>query len=87
MSPAKRSCMARLWKGFDAKFMKPLLTSARPSLAETLPQFCAPCAQFFTSAEQMGVAVPLNDEGVALEEQAFPMKDVETPGGSLTSGD
>ena len=76
--------------------MKPLLTASRPTLAETLPQFCAPCARCFTSDEQRGasgVAEPLNDEGVAAAvavstgEQAFPMDDVETPGGSLTSGD
>ena len=86
--------MARLWKGFDAKFMKPLLTASRPTLAETLPQFCAPCARCFTSDEQRGggVAEPLNDEGVAAVaastgQQAFPMDNVETPGGSLTSGD
>ena len=33
---------------------------------ETMPRFCAPCAQFFTSAEQRGsVSVPLTDEGGA----------------------
>ena len=62
-SLSKKSWLARIWRGFDSKFMKPLLTSSRPSLMETMPRFCAPCAQFFTSAEQRGVSVPLTDEG------------------------
>ena len=62
-SISKKSWLARIWRGFDSKFMKPLLTSSRPSLMETMPRFCAPCAQFFTSAEQRGVSVSLTNEG------------------------
>ena len=65
--------------------MKPLLTTSRPTLVETLPAFCGPCAQFLTTAEQRGVAVPLDDEGVTRDESNFTLGDME--GSSLTSGD
>jgi hypothetical protein len=79
-----------MWRGFDSKFMKPLLTSSRPSLVETLPTCCGPCAQFLTSAEQRGCsAVPLNDDALAddiPQQQVFAMDDIEGHG-SLSSGD
>ena len=92
MSPssAKKSWLAKVWHGFDSKFMKPLLTSKRPSLMETMPDFCGPCAQFLTSAEQRGLAVPINDD-VASQPHT---SDIEAgslhgsvAGGSLSSGD
>ena len=55
----KKSCMARIWRGLDSNFMKPLLTSSRPSLVETLPNFCSPCAHFLTSEDQMGLELPI----------------------------
>ena len=92
MSPssAKKSWLAKIWHGFDSKFMKPLLTSKRPSLMETMPDFCRPCAQFLTSAEQRGLAVPINDEVASMQPHT---SDIEVgslhrgSGGSLSSGD
>ena len=51
----KASCsfISRVWKTFDDGYMRPLLTSSKPTLIETLPGCCAPCARLFTSHEQM----------------------------------
>ena len=88
---AKKSALAKLWHGFDSQFMKPLLTSQRPSLMETMPGFCGPCAQFLTSAEQRGVAVPINDEisaaSASIHLEAGGLENVRGRGGSLSSGD
>ena len=55
---------------------------------ETMPDFCGPCAQFLTSAEQRGVAVPINDEVASMQPHT---SDIEVGslhgGGSLSSGD
>ena len=89
----KRSCMARIWKGLDSKLMKPLLTSSRPSLVETLPNFCSPCAHFLTSEEQMGLGEPMTDTdqfNLPVGQQAYAMSDTvitESVGVSLSSGD
>ena len=50
---AEKSWLARLWSGFDDKYLKPLLTHSNPTLMETLPGCCLPVARFFTSAEQL----------------------------------
>ncbi len=76
----RRSWLARVWRSFDSKLMKPLLTSARPGLGETLPDCCAPLGHWLTSDEQMGLSMPLTDQ----DGQAF---DLEAVGGSLSSGD
>ena len=99
-SSGKKSALAKLWHGFDSQFMKPLLTSQRPSLMETMPGFCGACAQFLTSAEQRGVAVPINDEILSTSASASMVQpphnsmDIEIGsgvqrgrGGSLSSGD
>ena len=51
-NPDKRTYFARIWRGFDTKYMKPMLTSSQPTLMETLPIFCAPLARCFTSDDQ-----------------------------------
>lgn len=98
-SSGKKSALAKLWHGFDSQFMKPLLTSQRPSLMETMPGFCGACAQFLTSAEQRGVAVPINDEILSTSASSMVQPphnsmDIEIGsgvqrgrGGSLSSGD
>jgi hypothetical protein len=48
-----KAWLARIWGGFDTKYMKPLLTHSRPTLMETLPPFCAPVARMLTTAEQL----------------------------------
>ena len=41
--PADKSIAAKAWSGFDAKYMKPLLTHSNPTLMETLPDCCGEC--------------------------------------------
>jgi len=48
-----KSWLAKLWSGFDCKYMKPLLTHASPTLMETLPACCYPLARVLTSQEQL----------------------------------
>jgi sodium/hydrogen exchanger-like protein 6/7 len=48
-----KSWLARIWGGFDSKYMKPLFTHATPSLMETTPSCCLPIARFLTSQEQL----------------------------------
>ncbi len=48
-----KSWLARIWSGFDTKYMKPLLTHSNPTLMETLPECCLPLARVFTSSEQL----------------------------------
>ena len=65
---------------------------------ETMPPFCGPLTTILTTAEQRGVAVPLNDDdgclvleqgggayqmGVASSRSDIPMGDIE----NLASGD
>ena len=47
------SWISRSWNSFDNRFMRPLLTSTKPTLVETLPDCFSPCARIFTSHEQM----------------------------------
>ena len=97
-SKQHRSWLARIWRGFDSKFMKPLLTASRPSLMETMPPFCGPLTAILTTAEQRGVAVPLTDDDgcAALEQGAYQMSGVSVAASSrsdigdmenLSSGD
>jgi len=89
----KKSCVARIWRGLDSKLMKPLLTSSRPSLVETLPDFCSPCAHFLTSEDQMGLELPITDNDMYLPtggQEAYAMSDTvitEAVGVSLSNGD
>lgn len=52
----EKAWLVRKWYNFDANFMKPLLTHARPSLMETMPDCCLPVSRFLTSAQQMADA-------------------------------
>ncbi|TRY74763.1 hypothetical protein TCAL_00731 [Tigriopus californicus] len=52
-SRPKKSILAKVWGGFDSKFMKPLLTHSNPTLMETLPMCCLPLARLLTSVEQL----------------------------------
>ena len=47
--PADKSIAAKAWSGFDAKYMKPLLTHSNPTLMETLPDCCGECLGFLKS--------------------------------------
>ena len=52
--PADKSIAAKAWSGFDAKYMKPLLTHSNPTLMETLhPCFGTKIGRFLTSKEQL----------------------------------
>ena len=46
------SVLARFWNTLDDNYLRPLLTSSKPTLVETLPGCCAPCAKLFTSYDQ-----------------------------------
>ena len=47
------SWISGTWNSFDNMFMRPLLTSTKPTLVETMPDCFNPCARFFTSHDQM----------------------------------
>ncbi|KAK2715242.1 hypothetical protein QYM36_010030 [Artemia franciscana] len=47
----EKAWLARIWGGFDTKYMKPLLTNSHPTLIETMPKFCGPFARLMTTAE------------------------------------
>ncbi|XP_065573867.1 sodium/hydrogen exchanger 7-like isoform X1 [Artemia franciscana] len=49
----EKAWLARIWGGFDTKYMKPLLTNSHPTLIETMPKFCGPFARLMTTAEQL----------------------------------
>ncbi|XP_046993768.1 sodium/hydrogen exchanger 7 isoform X4 [Schistocerca americana] len=49
----EKAWLARIWGNFDVRYMKPLLTHARPTLLETLPVCCNPLARVLTTTEQM----------------------------------
>ena len=46
------SVLARCWNTLDDSYLRPLLTSSKPTLVETLPECWSPCARLFTSYEQ-----------------------------------
>lgn len=48
-----KSWMAKLWSGFDTRYMKPFLTHSNPTLMETLPSCCLPLGRWLTSDEQL----------------------------------
>ena len=48
-----KSWLAKLWSGFDTKYMKPFLTHSNPTLMETLPSCCLPLGRWLTSDEQL----------------------------------
>jgi len=52
-SQSDKAWLARIWGGFDTKYMKPLLTHSKPTLVETLPGCCFPLAKMLTSSEQL----------------------------------
>ena len=52
-SQSDKAWLARIWGGFDTKYMKPLLTHSKPTLVETLPSCCLPLAKMLTSSEQL----------------------------------
>ena len=53
-TPADKSIAAKAWSGFDAKYMKPLLTHSNPTLMETLPDCCgSKLGRILTSNEQL----------------------------------
>ena len=49
----EKAWLVRKWYNFDVNFMKPLLTHSRPSLMETMPQFCLPISRLLTSTQQL----------------------------------
>ncbi|XP_046634939.1 sodium/hydrogen exchanger 6-like isoform X2 [Daphnia pulicaria] len=52
-SQSEKSWLARIWGGFDTKYMKPLLTHSKPTLIDTLPPCCLPVARMLTTSEQL----------------------------------
>ncbi|XP_077291472.1 na[+]/H[+] hydrogen exchanger 3 isoform X2 [Arctopsyche grandis] len=48
-----KALLARVWGGLDSRYLKPLLTHARPTLLDTLPVCCAPLARLLTTTQQM----------------------------------
>ena len=51
--PNEKALLARIWGNFDTRYMKPLLTHARPTLLETLPVCCMPISRILTTTQQM----------------------------------
>ncbi|KAG8281746.1 sodium:proton antiporter activity protein [Homalodisca vitripennis] len=48
-----KAWLAKVWGDLDVRYMKPLLTHARPTLLETLPVCCTPLARLLTTTEQL----------------------------------
>ena len=79
----KQSWLARMWKTLDNDCMRPLLTSSKPTLIETLPECLLPCAKLCTSYEQMESSSYDNcsqNDG-AEESEVFDMSYTEVGGG------
>ncbi len=51
--PSDKAWLARIWGGFDTKYMKPLLTHSKPTLMDSLPPCCMPLARILTTSEQL----------------------------------
>ncbi|KAI1307604.1 Sodium/hydrogen exchanger 7 [Halotydeus destructor] len=49
----EKAWWVRKWFNFDVRYMKPLLTNSKPTLIETLPDFCLPIARILTTTEQL----------------------------------
>ncbi|XP_039292281.1 sodium/hydrogen exchanger 6 [Nilaparvata lugens] len=49
----EKAWLAKVWGSLDVRYLKPLLTHARPTLLETLPVCCNPLARLLTTTEQM----------------------------------
>lgn len=49
----EKAWLAKVWGNLDVRYLKPLLTHARPTLLETLPVCCNPIARVLTTTEQM----------------------------------
>ena len=62
-----RSWLARVWKRIDFDCMKPMLTHSRPTLMDTLPGCCLPCAKLCTSSEQVE---PCSSEDGSVKEES-----------------
>ncbi|XP_075225926.1 na[+]/H[+] hydrogen exchanger 3 isoform X2 [Lycorma delicatula] len=50
---SEKAWLAKVWGDLDVRYLKPLLTHARPTLLETLPVCCNPIARVLTTTEQM----------------------------------
>lgn len=51
--PSDRAWLVRIWSSVDSKYVKPLLTHARPPLTETLPKCCNCLAWILTTQQQL----------------------------------
>lgn len=49
----EKAWLVRKWYSFDTILMKPLLTHARPTLLETMPNCCHPITRWLTSSQQI----------------------------------
>ena len=54
------SWISGTWNTFDNMFMRPLLTSTKPTLVETMPDCFTPVSRLFTSHEQMDMTLSRN---------------------------
>ena len=54
------SWISGTWNTFDNMFMRPLLTSTKPTLVETMPDCFTPVSRLFTSHEQMDLTLSRN---------------------------
>ena len=72
-TPADKSIAAKAWSGFDAKYMKPLLTHSNPTLMETLPQCCGTkIGRLLTSKEQLAKHPRMMNNGTGSSEEESP---------------
>ncbi|XP_025079094.1 sodium/hydrogen exchanger 9-like isoform X3 [Pomacea canaliculata] len=56
-SRSEKAWLVGKWYNFDMRFMKPLLTHARPSLMDTMPKCCLPLARLLTTEEQLSQGI------------------------------
>lgn len=78
-----KSWLAKLWSGFDSKYMKPFLTHSNPTLMETLPNCCMPIGRWLTSSEQLArhPAMAFNQQTSTTEEDLC--HNVDPEGGEI----
>ncbi|KAK2153060.1 hypothetical protein LSH36_309g02023 [Paralvinella palmiformis] len=83
--PSDRAWLVRVWSKVDSRYVKPLLTHARPPLTETLPECCNCLARILTTHQQL-----LQTDGLHLHQHQDSDLDLiipdQEPGISNTAG-
>jgi len=86
-SPYEKAWLVRKWYNFDVRFMKPLLTHARPTLMDTLPACCFPLSRLLTTTQQISNDTPVTHRSNKEENDYFlDDDDILTPDPSRFGG-